>query len=53
MSSSIFRKTSLDRVNSPEQLDEYVRAASPSGWLVGGSVFLLIAGCLLWMLLGT
>lgn len=27
---SIFRKSSLERISSPEQLNDYIRVASPS-----------------------
>lgn len=33
MSSAIFRKTALDRLSSPEQLDTLMRVTSPLGWL--------------------
>ena len=30
----IFRKKAVDRVNSPEQLNDYIRVTSPSIWMV-------------------
>ena len=32
--SNLFRKKSLERISSPEQLNEYVRVSTPSVWLV-------------------
>lgn len=48
----LFRKKSLDRVNSPEQLDDYIRVASPGVWLVVLSALVLLAGALVWVRLG-
>ena len=31
---SVFRKKSLDQINSPEQLDDYIRVTTPSVWIV-------------------
>jgi HlyD family secretion protein len=44
--SSIFRKVSLERLSSPEQLDQLMRVTDPRGWIVLASftVVLLTAG---------
>ena len=52
MNKSIFRKTSLDRVNSPEQLNEYIRVAAPGVWLVLVGMALLLAGFVVWGIFG-
>ena len=31
---SIFRQKALDRINSPEQLTDYLRVTNPGIWLV-------------------
>lgn len=49
---SIFRQTSLDRVSSPEQTDDYVRLPLPSYWLVLTAVVLLAAGAGIWLTAG-
>lgn len=48
----LFRKKSLDRVNSPEQLNDYIRVASPGVWLVVLSVLSLLAGIFVWVCFG-
>ncbi len=48
MQSAFFRKQSMKRITSPEQLNDYLRASSPKTWLILISVFLLIAGFLAW-----
>lgn len=53
MKNNLFRKESLDRVNSPEQLNEYVRVTSPSIWLILSAFVLLLVGFLVWSIFGT
>ncbi len=48
MSESIFRKKSLDRVSSPETLDDYVKVPSPSGWMAAAAAALLLAAGAVW-----
>lgn len=46
MADGLFREKSMDRVTSPEALNDYVKAASPSVWLLlAGIVFLLVVVC--------
>ena len=53
MGQTIFRKTSMDRLKSPEQLNEYIRVASPSVWLILGAVVLLLVGVIVWGVFGS
>ena len=50
--SNLFRKKSMDRVSSPEQLNDYIRVTSPSVWLVLLAIVLLLAGILIWSTFG-
>ena len=50
--SQLFRKQSLDKVSSPEQLNDYIRVANPSLWLILGAVIVLLAGVCAWGVLG-
>ena len=49
---SIFRQKSLDRVSSPDQLNDYIRVTTPSVWLVLAALVVLLAGMLAWSVLG-
>ncbi len=53
MSNSIFRKSSIDRMNSPEQLNEYIRVARPGVWLVLAAIILLLIGVIVWSIFGS
>ena len=50
---SIFRQQSLDQINGPEELKDYVRVTTPSVWIVLTAVTLLVVGILGWCLFGT
>lgn len=48
MSEKIFREKSLDRISSPEQLDDYLKVSTPSLWLVLTAVIVLLVGIIVW-----
>ena len=48
-----FKKKSVDRVQSPEELNDYIRVTSPSVWLVLLAIVLLLIGIVAWSILGT
>ena len=49
---SIFRKKSLDRISSPEELDNYLSVTGPGVWFPMLAVVVLLIGVLAWMTLG-
>ena len=52
MANSLFRKTSLDRVSNPEQLNDYIRVTNPSVWMIMCAVILLLIGVCVWGVFG-
>ena len=44
----LFRKQTLDRVSSPEQLSDYLHVTSPAVWVVLAAVAVLIASLFVW-----
>lgn len=52
MNTNLFRKSSIDRVNSPDQLNEYIRVANPGVWLVLAAIIILLAGVIIWGIFG-
>ncbi|MEG1427116.1 MAG: hypothetical protein RSC76_05450 [Oscillospiraceae bacterium] len=52
MESELYRKKSLDRISSPEQLDDYIRVTNPGVWFVLGAVVILLIGACLWGVFG-
>lgn len=49
---SVFRQKSMERVSSPEQLNDYIRVTSPSVWIVLIALVVLLLGMLAWSVLG-
>ena len=52
MNKQIFRKKSVDKVSSPEQLNEYIRVANPSVWIILAAIVVLLAGVVVWGMIG-
>lgn len=48
MKESIFRKKSMERITSPEEIDDYMKVTSLSMWFVLGFVILLLSAIVLW-----
>ena len=51
--SGIFRKKSMERVSSPEALNDYIRVTTPSVWIVLIALAALLVGILAWSVFGT
>ena len=49
---TLFRQKSLETVESPEDLQDYLRVTSPGVWLVLAAVTMLLAGGLVWSVFG-
>ena len=45
----LFRQQSMDQVNSPEQIRDYLRVTSPKLWMVIAAVLVLLAGFLAYL----
>ncbi len=52
MNGQLFRKSSIDRISSPEQLDDYVRVSSLGVWMVLLAVIILLVGVCVWGIFG-
>lgn len=53
MKEGLFRKSSIDRVNSPEQLHDYIQVSSSGVWMtIIGIILILISVCI-WGIFGT
>ncbi len=46
------QEKSIERVSSPEQLNDYVKVSSPGVWAVLAAVLILLAGAFVWGILG-
>ena len=50
---TVFRKKTLDRISSPEQLTDYLNVTNPGIWVILAAVILLLAGVFAWSMVGT
>ena len=48
MNSNIFRQVSIDRLSSPEQLDQVMQVTTTKAWIALATVCCLLAGVVLW-----
>lgn len=53
MSKTIYRKAALERLSSPEQLDQTIPITNPRGWLVLGAMIALLLAAFFWGIFGT
>ena len=52
MTKHLFKKSSMDKVSSPEQLQDYVKVANPGLWMVISAIVILLAGVIAWGFIG-
>ena len=53
MENKIFRKSALDRISSPEQLNETMKVAGPGVWCILAGLAVTFAAFIIWGLLGS
>ncbi|MDD3340489.1 MAG: hypothetical protein PHS82_16745 [Lachnospiraceae bacterium] len=53
MNKTIFREKTIDRVTSPEELNDYIQVTSPRIWIIIAIVLMLLAGTLCWGIFGS
>ena len=44
MDNQLFRKKSMERISSPEELHDYMRVTSPRLWMILSAIVILLAG---------
>jgi multidrug efflux pump subunit AcrA (membrane-fusion protein) len=53
MQERLFRKSALEKLSSPEQLDQLMYVTTPKGWLAAGALGVFMAILLLWGIFGS
>lgn len=53
MQNKLFNKSSMDRISSPEKLNDYIQVANPSIWLILGAAIILLVAVLVWGVFGS
>ena len=49
----LFNKSSLERISSPEKLNDYIQVANPGAWLVLFAMLAMLLGLLVWGFFGS
>lgn len=50
---SVFRKSSLEKLSSPEQLDKLIKITSPRSWMILAFFVLIVVATVIWSLTGS
>ena len=53
MDKSLFRKASLERLSSPEQLDALMHVTQPTGWVALLAAAVILGAAILWGFVGS
>lgn len=52
MENSIFRQKNIDKINSPESLNDYLKVTNPSVWIILIGIIILISGAFVFAAFG-
>jgi hypothetical protein len=52
MGNELFRKKSMDKISSPDQLTDYIRVTNPGVWMVLAAILILLMGTCVWGVFG-
>ena len=52
MKEELYRKKSMEKIKSPEALDDYIRVPKPGRWMPAAGAVILLAGAFVWLLFG-
>lgn len=50
--SGLFRKKSLEKISSPEKLNDYISVTNPGVWLLLASIVIVLLGAVIWGVFG-
>lgn len=52
MNNHLFRKKNIERIASPEELNDYIHVSNPSAWVVLAAFVVLLVGMCIWGIFG-
>lgn len=53
MNNTLFRKASIDRISSPEQMDAYIKVSNPGIWVILAALGTLLITVFIWSMIGS
>ena len=45
---NIFRKDNLEKMSSPEKLNDYIKVSNPSVWIILGAITVMLISAVVW-----
>lgn len=52
MNEGLFRKKSIKKISSPNQLNDYIRVSNPGVWMILACIIILLIGMWVWSIFG-
>ena len=52
MNNQLFRKKNIEKIASPEQLNDYIHVSNPSAWVILAAFTILLVGICIWGIFG-
>lgn len=52
MQNNLFKKSSMERISSPEKLNDFIKVANPASWMVLAASLSVVLGLLIWGIFG-
>lgn len=53
MNENIFNKKSIEKMKSPESLNDYIKVSNPGVWMLIAGILLLLIGACVWGIFGS
>ena len=52
MQNKLFKKSSMERITSPEKLNDFIKVSNPTSWMILGAALAIVLGLLAWGVFG-
>lgn len=52
MQNNLFKKSSMERITSPEKLNDFIKVSNPTSWMILGAALAIVLGLLCWGIFG-
>ena len=52
MQNNLFKKSSMERISSPEKLNDFIKVSNPAGWMLLTTALAVVLGLLIWGIFG-
>ena len=53
MQNNLFKKSSMERITSPEKLNDFIKVSNPTSWMILATALAVVFGLLIWGIFGS